>query len=141
MSASTGLSRGTSTRGSAGTLVLLGILVIAFGAAGIFYLSQAKSRGVRDEVASLRHDAKVLDMKAEALIGDLANLRVERNVLREKLTDLKTRSGETTAALTKAEADLVAVRKERDEHLAKRLDLSRRLDDALSLIAELTAGK
>jgi len=104
-------------------------------------MHRAQGRNGRDEVASLRHEAKVLDMKAEALLGDLANLRVERNVLREKLTNLETRSAETTAALTKAVGDLAAVRKERDEHLAKRLDLSRRMDDALSLIAELTAEK
>ena len=87
---STRTSRTASTRGNAGTLLLLGILAIALGAGAILYMSRAKDRDVRDEVASLRHDAKVLDMKAEALLGDLANLRVERNVLREKLTGLET---------------------------------------------------
>jgi septal ring factor EnvC (AmiA/AmiB activator) len=122
-------------------LLLLGILVVALGAGAILYLNRAKNRGVREEVAELRHEAKVLDMKAEALIGELANLRVERNVLRENLADLQTRNGETAAALAKALADLAAVRKERDEHLAKRLDLDRRLEDALSLIAGMTDGE
>ena len=126
-------------RGNSSTLLLLGVLVIALGAGAMLYFKRGSVRRESNEVAELRHAAKVLDMKAEALAGELANLRVERNVLREKFTDLETRSAETSAALAKAREDLARVRKERDEHLAKRLDTARRLEDALSLIAKLSA--
>jgi len=128
------------TGGYAGTVLLLVVLVAVLAGAVVFR-GQAKDIGaVRDEVQVLRHEAKVLDMKAEALVGALANLRVERNVLREKQEKLAVRSDEMSVALSKALEDLSAVRKERDEHLARRLDLARRLEDALSLIATLQGG-
>ena len=120
-------------------IALLAGAVVFFGGAFFLYQKQKAEFGeFRQELSELKVDARELGMRSEALIGDLANLRVERNVLREKLAQLETRSAETDAALSQALADLERTRRERDEHQAKRLMLERRLEDAL---VELSKGK
>jgi septal ring factor EnvC (AmiA/AmiB activator) len=118
-----------------GTILIL--LLLAAVAVGCWlYLEQAKEiAAVRDEVETLEREARELSARTDEIVGDLANLRVERNKLRETLSTLERRHGESTALLAAMENDLKRVRTERDEHLAKRLDAEQRLTDALEQLS------
>ena len=120
-----------------GLVSVLAVAVICLlGAFLLYRRHNAELDEFRDELASLKVDAKSLSMRHEALIGDRANLRIERNKLRDRVTKLEDRSAESEAALTQTRADLERTRRERDDCQAKKLDLSRRLEDALTELAK-----
>jgi septal ring factor EnvC (AmiA/AmiB activator) len=122
--------------GLAGTILMLALLVAVAGGAWL-YLAQAKEIDeVRDRVEIVTGEARELSARTDEIIGDMANLRIERNKLRESLATLERKHAEANDRLAAMEADLLRVRSERDEHLAKRLDAERRLADALKQISK-----
>lgn len=130
---------GEAQRGGGTGFLVLVILIVVVGGGVFLWRTQAKEMGVlADELAALKLSAKELSMRSEALIGDRANLKIERNKLKARVTKLEGRGAETEAALEKALADLERTRQERDDYQGKALDLGRRLEDALS---ELAKGK
>ena len=124
-------------RGGGPMLPFVIVLVFAVGGGVFLWRLQSKEMEVlADDLAALKLSAKELSMRSEALIGDRANLRIERNKLRDRVTKLEERSAETEAALIQTRGDLERTRRERDEYQGKKLDLEKRLEDALSELAK-----
>jgi chromosome segregation ATPase len=122
---------------------LVGLLCVAFGLIGLLGVlvvgGQASRTKLDERVATLEADlaARTAELESISEVGSRARLELaDAKDAAKKAEGLLAESRAETTALR---ADLERVGAERDEHLAARITLQRKLDDALELLA--THGK
>ncbi|MCU0725310.1 MAG: hypothetical protein MUE73_05915 [Planctomycetes bacterium] len=115
------------------------ILGLACGAMAGLGLLVGLLLGQRSDRGDSRADLEAGRARTEALGEDLSRARLELADAKDAARKAEGLLAESRAEAAVLRADLERVGAERDEHLAVRITLERKLDDALELLA--TRGK
>ena len=117
------------------------VLLLALGGVLIVLALQARSnratvKGLRAELESQKTEMRGLRERMEELAGERKKEKQRADGAEEHATDLAARVSELTARVESLAANLARTAAERDEHLAVRLDLARRVEVLETALAE-----